>query len=161
MESQEQNPWQQHQQFMVKAFSLAEQAFDEDEVPVGAIVVKDNQIIGRGYNQTERLNDATAHAEMLAVSAACATLQQKYLEGCTIYVTLEPCPMCAGALVHSKIKRLVFGATDHKAGACGSLFNIVYNKKLNHKVEVIQGILENDCEWLLKKFFEKKRNKNR
>lgn len=153
-----QSPLQQHQYFMRQAFSLAEQAYDEKEIPVGAVIVKNNRIIGKGYNQTERLKDATAHAEILAISAACSTLQSKYLEHCTMYVTLEPCPMCAGALVWSKLGRLVFGAPDAKAGACGSLFNLSSNKKLNHQVEVIQGVLEQDCEWLLKQFFQERRN---
>jgi len=143
---------------MAKAFMLAEQAYEEKEIPVGALIVKDDQIIGKGYNQTERLKDATAHAEMLAISAACANLENKYLKGCTLYVTLEPCPMCAGALVWSKIDRIVFGAADPKAGACGSVFNLATNKKLNHQVEVIQGIMEQDCEWLLKEFFREQRS---
>jgi len=145
---------------MQKAFLLAEQAYEEKEIPVGALIVKGDRIIGKGYNQTERLKDATAHAEMLAISAACSTLESKYLEGCTLYVTLEPCPMCAGALVWSKIERIVFGATDSKAGACGSIFNIAANRKLNHRIEIIQGIMEEDCEWLLKHFFEEKRTEN-
>lgn len=147
----------QHQQFMRKAFALAEQAYDEQEVPVGAVIVKDNRIIGRGYNQMERLNDPTAHAEILAISAACSTIGSKYLEECTIYVTLEPCPMCAGALVWSRIDRIVFGAPDAKAGACGSLFNLAFNKRLNHQIEIIQGVIEQDCEWILKQFFREQR----
>ena len=143
---------------MHKAFLLAEQAYEEKEIPVGALIVRNDRIIGKGYNQTERLKDATAHAEMLAISAACSTIESKYLEGCTLYVTLEPCPMCAGALVWSKIDRIVFGATDSKAGACGSIFNIAANKKLNHRIEIIQGIMEEDCEWLLKQFFREKRS---
>ena len=153
-------PMKKHQQYMQKAFLLAEQAYEEKEIPVGAIIVKQDRIIGKGYNQTERLKDATAHAEMLAISAACSTLDNKYLEGCTLYVTLEPCPMCAGALVWSKIDRIVFGATDSKSGACGSLFNLAANNKLNHQVEIIQGIMEQDCEWLLKQFFQGQRSDN-
>ena len=114
-------------------------------------------IIGKGYNQIERLKDTTAHAEMVAISAACSTISNKYLEGCTLYVTLEPCPMCAGALVWSKIDRIVFGVTDAKAGACGSVFNLSSNKRLNHRIEIIQGVLERDCEFMLKSFFKKKR----
>jgi tRNA(adenine34) deaminase len=151
-------PLQRHQQFMQRALSLAEQARSEGEVPVGALVVHENQIIGRGYNQTELLKDSTAHAEMIALSAAMATLGSKYLTECTLYVTLEPCPMCAGALVWSKISRLVFGAPDIRAGACGSVFNLSSNKKLNHQCEVIQGILQGDCEWILKQFFVQKRS---
>lgn len=151
--------WQSHQRFMVKAIQLAEKAFEEGEVPVGAIVVHNNQIVGKGYNQVERLNDPTAHAEMLAVSAACDTLGEKYLSECILYVTLEPCPMCAGALVWSKLGTVVFGASDSKAGACGSVFNIAQNQQLNHRTEVIQGILEADCQYLLTSFFSSKRMK--
>lgn len=143
---------------MRKAFALAEQAADADEIPIGAVVVQNDQVIGRGYNQTEMLNDATAHAEMIALSAASATLENKYLQDCTLYVTLEPCPMCTGALVWTKIKRIVFGAADPKSGGCGSVFNLSSNNKLNHKIEVIQGVMEQDCEWLLKQFFARKRS---
>ena len=149
--------WNTHQQQMAKAILLAEEAASKNEVPIGAIVIKDNVVIGKGYNQVEQLNDPTAHAEMIAISAACETLGNKYLNGCTLYVTLEPCPMCAGALVWSKISTVVFGASDPKSGGCGSLFNVSSNKNLNHQVEVIQGILEADCEYLLKEFFSKKR----
>lgn len=136
---------------------LAEQAYEEKEIPVGAVIVKDGSIVGRGYNQTERLTDPTAHAEILAISAACSTLDNKYLDGCTLYVTLEPCPMCAGALVWSKIDRIVFGASDAKAGACGTVFNLAANNRLNHQIEVIQGIMEADCEWILQEFFRQRR----
>jgi len=149
---------QKHLKFMQQAFFLAEQAYEEKEVPVGAVIVKDDEIIGKGYNQTERLNDPTAHAEMLAISAACSTLQQKYLQDCTLYVTLEPCPMCAGALVWSKIDTVVIGAWDANAGSCGSVFNISSDKKLNHQVDVIQGFMEQDCEWILKQFFQERRS---
>ncbi|WP_157470757.1 tRNA adenosine(34) deaminase TadA [Gracilimonas tropica] len=150
--------WQKHQRFMARAFMLAEQALEEGEVPVGAIVVHKDQIIGKGYNQVERLNDPTAHAEMLAISAACETLDEKYLYECTMYVTLEPCPMCAGASVWSKLGSIVYGASDSKAGACGSLFNIASNNKLNHQVEVIQGVMEAESEHLLKAFFKERRD---
>jgi tRNA(adenine34) deaminase len=146
-----------HQNYMMQAFKQAEIAFENKEVPVGAVVVHENRIVGRGYNQVEMLQDSTAHAEMIAISAACSTLQNKYLEDCTLYVTLEPCPMCAGALVWSKVKRVVFGTMDEKAGACGSVFNISSNKKLNHSVEVIQGVMEADCKFLLQEFFRSKR----
>ena len=143
---------------MQQAFFLAEQAYEEKEVPVGAVVVKDESIIGKGYNQTEQLNDPTAHAEMLAISAACSTLRQKYLQDCTLYVTLEPCPMCTGALVWSKIDTIVIGAWDTKAGSCGSIFNLASNDKLNHQIDVIQGFMEDDCEWILKQFFQERRS---
>jgi tRNA(adenine34) deaminase len=149
--------WQLHQRYMARAFMLAEQALDEQEVPVGAIVVHNGEIIGKGYNQVERLKDATAHAEMIAISAACENLQTKYLNECTLYVTLEPCPMCSGAAVWSKLGTLVFGASDAKAGGCGSVFNISSNKKLNHTVEIIQGVMETECEFLMKEFFRSKR----
>lgn len=148
----------EYQKYMLQAFKLAEEAYDEGEIPVGAIIVKDEAVVGKGYNQTERLTDPTGHAEILAISAACSTLDNKYLNGCTIFVTKEPCPMCAGALVWSKIDRIVYGATDAKAGACGSAFNLAANKKLNHQIEVVQGIMEQDCEWILKRFFEERRS---
>jgi tRNA(adenine34) deaminase len=146
-----------HQNFMHQALKLAERAIDEDEIPVGAVIVKDERIIGRGYNQTEKLRDPTAHAEMIAISAAASTLSNKYLKECTLYVTLEPCPMCAGALIWSKIDRIIFGALDEKAGACGTVFNLTNSGKLNHNIEVIQGVLEADCSYLLKEFFKTKR----
>lgn len=146
-----------HQNFMTQALKLAETAYEQGEVPIGAVVVKDGRIIGKGYNQTEMLKDPTAHAEMLAISSACATLNNKYLEECTLYVTLEPCPMCSGAIVWSKIQRVVFGAMDEKSGSCGSLFNIASNSKLNHRAEIIQGVFEIDSQFLLKQFFASKR----
>ena len=142
---------------MRQAFQLAEIAYEKDEIPVGAVVVYENRVIGKGYNQVEMMKDSTAHAEMIATSAACSTLQNKYLKDCTLYVTLEPCPMCAGALVWTKIKRVVFGAMDENAGSCGSVFNIASNNKLNHQIEVIQGVMEPDCKYLLQEFFRSKR----
>ncbi|MCC5906579.1 MAG: nucleoside deaminase [Balneolaceae bacterium] len=142
---------------MFQALKLAELAYEKGEVPVGAVVVYQERIIGKGYNQVEMLNDPTAHAEMLAISAACATLQNKYLTDCTLYVTLEPCPMCSGAVVWSKISRVVFGAMDDKSGGCGTIFNISANKKLNHQAEIIQGVMEADSRFLLQKFFSEKR----
>jgi tRNA(adenine34) deaminase len=146
-----------HENFMFEAFKLAEKAYSEGEIPVGAIVVYQNRIIGKGYNQVELLKDPTAHAEMLAISAACATLQKKYLTGCSLYVTLEPCPMCAGAAVWSKLDRIIFGAMDEKAGGCGTMFNITENSALNHRIEIIQGVMEYDCQYLLKQFFKSRR----
>ncbi|MBD3615774.1 MAG: nucleoside deaminase [Gracilimonas sp.] len=142
---------------MARAFTLAEQAFEEGEVPVGAVLVYKGQIVGKGYNQVERLNDPTAHAEMIAISAACETLAEKYLNDCTLYVTLEPCPMCAGAAFWSKLGGIVFGAVDPKSGGCGSIFNIASNQKLNHQVEVIHGVMEAESEHLMKEFFKSKR----
>jgi len=142
---------------MNEALKLARSAFHEDEVPVGAVVVHENRIVGRGHNQVELLRDPTAHAEMLAISAACDTLKQKYLQKCTLYVTLEPCAMCSGAIVWTKLDRVVFGAMDERAGGCGSVFNIAENRQLNHQAEIIQGIMEQESKKLLKTFFEKKR----
>lgn len=149
---------QYHQRFMARALLLAEKALSEDEVPVGAIIVKNDTIIAKGYNQVEKLNDATAHAEMIALSAASNHLQNKYLTDCTMYVTLEPCPMCTGALIWSKVEKIVFGASDAKAGACGTIFNLHNHSSLNHSVEIIQGVMEKDCEFLLKEFFKGKRS---
>lgn len=144
---------------MLQALSLAQTASAEGEVPVGAVIVCDGEVVGRGYNQVEKLKDPTAHAELIALTAACNTLGTKFLNGCTMYVTLEPCPMCAGALVWSRLDRLVFGATDARAGACGSIMNIVQNPALNHRLEVIQGIMDVESEMLLKEFFKDKRKK--
>lgn len=142
---------------MALAVQLAEQAFEEGEIPVGAVVVHEGRVVGKGYNQVQKLNDPTAHAEMIAISAACDTLNNKYLKDCTMYVTLEPCPMCAGALVWSKVGRLVFGASDARSGSCGTVYDITRSPHLNHKVEVIQGILEQDSEYLISSFFEARR----
>ncbi len=149
-----------HYRFMLQACLEAEKAFEAGEVPVGAVIVHNNRIIGRGHNQVELLSDATAHAEMIALSAAFHHLGEKYLPDCTLYVTLEPCPMCTGALVWAKIGRLIFGAQDEKAGACGSIFNIAQHTALNHRIEVIQGVMEQECESLMRRFFEGLRGKN-
>jgi len=138
---------------MKQALREAEKAFEEDEVPVGAVVVHEGRVIGRGYNQVERLQDPTAHAEMIALTAAATSLNSRRLEDCTLYVTLEPCPMCAGAIVLSRISTLVFAAFDPKAGACGTLMNIVVDKRLNHSVHVISGVCDKESEELLKGFF--------
>jgi len=147
----------QHHHYMQQALLEAEQAFMEDEVPVGAVIVHNGHIVGKGYNQVERLKDPTAHAEILAISAACQTLDSKLLSGCSLYVTLEPCPMCAGALVLSRLDRIIYSATDPKMGACGSIYDIIQDTRLNHQIEVIQGIMENESEALLKKYFQRKR----
>lgn len=146
-----------HNVFMSEAIKLAELAYENKEVPVGAVIVQENRIIGKGYNQVEIMDDPTAHAEMIAISAACSTLKHKYLTNCTLYVTLEPCPMCAGAIVWAKLNRVVFGAIDERAGGAGSIFNITSNKTLNHQTEVIQGVMEYDCKELLQSFFKERR----
>jgi tRNA(adenine34) deaminase len=142
---------------MSEALKEAQRAFAEDEVPVGAVVVYKNKIIARGHNQVERLKDPTAHAEMLALTSAANYLESKWLNGAAVYVTIEPCSMCAGALVLSRVKDLYFGAKDPKTGACGSIANIVSHKKLNHRLKVKKGVLEKECATLLQEFFKKKR----
>jgi tRNA(adenine34) deaminase len=139
---------------MRRAIGEAEKAFEDGEVPVGAVVVRDHRIVGRGHNQTETLQDPTAHAEMIAISAAANTLGSWRLEGCTLYVTLEPCTMCSGAIVLARIERLVFGAADPKAGACGSLRNVVQDPRLNHRVGIVSGLLEGEISALMKTFFQ-------
>jgi tRNA(adenine34) deaminase len=147
-----------HFLFMQHAFYEAEKAMIAGEVPVGAVIVHNRTIIGRGHNQVETLNDPTAHAEMIAITAACQTLKSKYLTGCSLYVTLEPCPMCSGALIWSKIQMVVFGASDEKCGSCGTVMNIAQNKSMNHRIEVVQGIMETDCAEILRHFFKKRRS---
>lgn len=142
------------QYFMKKALQEAEMAFEKDEVPVGAIITIENQIIARAHNLTELLNDVTAHAEMQAITAAANFLGGKYLQGCTLYVTLEPCQMCAGALYWSQIGRIVFGARDEKRGF------LTMGTKLHPKTEVKSGVMEAESQALLKRFFVEKRNLN-
>ena len=142
---------------MRAAIAEAGFALDEDEVPIGAVVVHDGRIIGRGHNQRETLNDPTAHAEMIAITAAAGHLQSWRLEGCTLFVTLEPCAMCAGAIVLARLPRLVFGARDPKAGACVSLFTILTDDRLNHRVEMTHGVLREECAEVLQQFFAKQR----
>jgi tRNA(adenine34) deaminase len=146
--------------FMREALKEARKAFEEDEVPVGAVVVYEGKIIARGRNQVERLKDPTAHAEMLALTSATHFLKTKWLNNCGIYVTIEPCSMCAGALVLARIKNLYFGAKDPKTGACGSVTNLVSHKKLNHRIKTQGGLLRKDCGSLLSEFFKKKRVKH-
>ena len=144
--------------WMSQAFKLAEKAFSLDEVPVGAIVVCYDRIIGKGYNQCESLNDATAHAEVLAISSASNTLDNWRLNECEIYVTKEPCIMCAGAIINSRIKRVVFGSYDDKRGACGSLYQICGDRRINSTTSVNGGIMETECSSILKEFFSLKRD---
>ena len=143
--------------FMRAALREAELAGERLEVPVGAVVTREGQIIGRGFNRREGDNDPLAHAEILAIQEAVKVVGHWRLIGCTIYVTLEPCAMCAGALVNSRIDRLVFGARDPKAGFCGSLGNLVQDPRLNHRLEVREGVLQAECSGLLKAFFARLR----
>lgn len=144
---------------MYAALQEAEKAFEEDEVPVGAVVVYKDRIIGRGYNQIERLKDATAHAEMIAITSAANYLGNWRLNECSIYVTVEPCIMCTGALLNSRIDELYFAVYDTKFGACGSIYNLAEEFKTNHKIKVYSGLMASESEQLLKAFFSKKRNK--
>ena len=141
------------------ALKLAEKAFTQNEIPVGSVIVKENRIIGRGYNQKERLTDPTAHAEIISISAASLTINDWRLNGATIYVSKEPCSMCAGAIINSRISRLVFGAYDDQKGCCGSLYQICGDKRLGSNTMVKGGVLEERCSEILKEFFYLKRKK--
>jgi len=143
--------------FMKEALKEAQKAYEENEVPIGAVAVFKNQIIGRGHNQTERLQDPTAHAEILAITAAANALSSWRLKDVEVYTTVEPCVMCAGALVLARVKRIIFGTRDEKFGGCGSVFDVVNEKQLNHQIKITEGILKAQSVSLLKSFFEKKR----
>ena len=143
--------------FMQDAIRQAVKAYEADEVPVGAVVVREGAIIARAWNQVELLKDATAHAEMIALTAAEAAVGDWRLTGCTLYVTKEPCPMCAGALVHCRIDRVVFGADDPKGGAAGGAMNLLQFPTLNHACDITSGVMEPDCRSLLQTFFKEKR----
>lgn len=143
--------------WMREALREAERAFEEGEVPVGAVVVRAGRLVGRGRNAVERLGDPTAHAELLALTAACEAVGSKFLDGCTLYVTLEPCPMCAGALVLARVSRLVFGAFDEKFGAASTLYAIPQDPRLNHRVETVSGVEAEASAALLRAFFRARR----
>ncbi|HEU5468160.1 MAG TPA: tRNA adenosine(34) deaminase TadA [Steroidobacteraceae bacterium] len=143
--------------WMRKALALAERAEAEGEVPVGALVVRDGQVLGEGWNRPIVAHDPTAHAEMLALRAAAATVSDYRLGGATLYVTLEPCPMCAAAIAHARVARLVFGAWDPRQGAAGSVFNLVASDAMNHRVDAFGGVLSEDCGALLRRFFAGRR----
>ena len=142
---------------MRAALELAEAARDQNEVPIGAVVVKDNQIIGRGFNSSIGRHDPTAHAEVIALREAALYLNNYRLTGCCLYVTLEPCPMCAGAIMHARMARLIYGAADPKTGACGSVANLFEESRLNHHTAVTAGVLAESCGDILKLFFAGKR----
>jgi len=147
----------QERAFMAEALSLARQAGEEGEVPIGAVVVRDGAVIGRGWNRNIGLNDPTAHAEIMAMREAGLALGNHRLPGCSLYVTLEPCPMCAGAMIHARLARLVYGAIDPKTGAAGGVFDLLGNPAHNHAVSVAGGCLAEECSVLLKDFFKKRR----
>ena len=148
------------QRFMKLAIDQAFIAADNGDVPVGAVIVFEGRVIAKAHNQRQLLNDPTAHAEIIALTQAAEAVGNWRLNGCTIYVTLEPCPMCAGALVMARIDRLVFGCEDPKAGACGSLYNIVQDERLNHNMDITSGVLDTECGQVLSDFFKTRRDEN-
>jgi tRNA(adenine34) deaminase len=144
--------------FMREALRQGQKAYAADEVPVGAVVVRENKIIGRAHNQVELLKDATAHAEMLALTQAEAAVGDWRLTDCDLYVTKEPCAMCAGAVVHTRIRRVIFGCADLSAGAAGSVMNLLQMQSLNHRCEITSGVLQTECAAILQEFFRKRRD---
>lgn len=154
-----QNVSEENEKFMLEALKEAKKAFDKEEIPVGAVIVKDGKIIARGHNMKEIKNDSTKHAEMIAIQKASKKLDSWRLTDCEMYITLEPCPMCAGALIQSRIKKIYIGAMDPKTGACGSVFNLLKDFKFNHNVEIEMNIMQEECEMILKNFFRKLRIK--
>ena len=147
--------------FMRQAIELAKQAEAHDEIPVGAVLVAEGKIIAEGFNQSIMLNDPSAHAEMQAIRQAGNVLDNYRMLDCTLYVTLEPCPMCAGLLVHSRIKRLVYASKDPKTGAAGSVFNLTQDSRLNHQVEVTSGVIADECSEMLSAFFKRRREEKK
>ena len=150
-----------HEQFMKEALKQARRAFDLDEVPVGAVIVYKKKIIGRAHNQIKLLKDPTAHAEIIAITQAAAYLRNERLNTCDMYVTIEPCSMCAGAMVLARVRTLYYGAKDPKTGAAGSIYNILNTSKSNHRIKIEPGIMEDDARLLMKEFFRKKRKNAR
>jgi len=148
-----------YQRLMALAISEAELAYEKDEVPVGAVVVFENRIIGRGHNLTESMHDATAHAEIIALSAAYSHFKDWRLENCVLFSTLEPCAMCAGAAVLSRLKTIVYGAKDPKFGGCQSIFAIPTERKLNHRIEIVGGVMEAEIAAMMKRFFREQRER--
>lgn len=147
----------QNEIWMQYALKEAEKAYKKKEIPVGAVIVFEKRVIAKGYNQVESLQDPTAHAEIIAITSAASYLSSKALLGCSMYVTLEPCAMCAGAIVLAKIESLFFGAFDNKSGACGSVLDLTNNKLLNHTLNVTGGVLDDKCAEILRSFFEMRR----
>lgn len=150
-----------HEYWMRQALLLAQEAERRDEVPVGAVVVKDNRIVGRGYNQPISAGDPTAHAEIMALRNAAANLGNYRLPGCTLYVTIEPCTMCAGAMVHARIKQLVYGASEPKSGAIVSNTRLLEAAHFNHRIDQVGGVLAAECATLISEFFQRRRAENR
>ena len=147
--------------FMKQALAEAEKALEKDEVPVGAVIVRQGSIIARAHNLRETLKDPTAHAEIIAITQAAAYLESWRLTGCTLYCTVEPCPMCAGAIVLARIDAIVFAVTDEKTGSCGTLYDIPRDSRLNHRAKVKGGVLEKECRQIIQKFFAEKRTQEK
>ena len=143
--------------FMKQAIDLAQKAYNLNDIPIGAVVVKNEKIIGKGYNQVKLLNDPTAHAEIIAITSAANTIKNWQLKDCEIFTTLEPCIMCSGAIMNSRIKNIYFGAYDKKFGGCSSLYNICNDLRLKHRCGIKGGIMEIDCKWIIDDFFQKLR----
>jgi len=149
-----------HEKWMREAIKEAKHALEEEEVPVGAVIIYENRIIGRGHNQVERLQDPTAHAEMIALTAATNTLGKKWLTDATMYVTVEPCAMCAGAMILARLKKLVYGAQEIKTGAHSSILNLLDDSRINHRIEVVPGFLKEECGHYMSVFFKEMRKRN-
>jgi len=146
-----------HEKFMRDALEEAKKAYKKDEVPVGAVIVKDGKIIARGHNLVKKKKDPCGHAEIITIRKACKKLNNERLNGTSLYVNIEPCSMCAGAIILARIEKVVYGADDPKTGACGSVFEIINSPKNNHKVEVVKGIMRQECAEILREFFKEKR----
>ncbi len=151
----------EHEKYMLQALAQAEAASELDEVPVGAVIVREGRMLAAAHNERERLHDPTAHAEMIAITQASEALGSWRLEGCTLYVTLEPCPMCAGAIQQARLAQVVYGAEDPKAGAVRSLFRLLDDPRLNHQTEIVEGVLADRCGELLTQFFVRKRQQGK
>ena len=149
------------EKFMKEALKEAEKSYQKEEIPVGAVIVKDNKIIARGHNLKETKTDTTNHAEIIAIKKASKKLNSWRLTGCTMYVTLEPCTMCAGALIQARIDKVVIGTMDEKTGACGSVLNVLKDYKFNHIVQTEYGVMESDCRQILQRFFKELRAKKK
>jgi tRNA(adenine34) deaminase len=146
-----------HDHYMRLALEEADQAAKEEEVPIGAVIVYEDRVIARAHNQREQLHDPTAHAEMIAITQAAEARRSWRLDGCTLYVTLEPCPMCAGAIVQARVPMVVYGATDPKAGAVDTLYHLLNDPRLNHRATVVSGVLADSCSSILSRFFQEQR----
>lgn len=151
---------EEYEFFMKHALNEALNAFNINEVPIGCIIEQNGKIIGKGFNQRNSKKNVLYHSEIIAINQACKSVKDWRLENCTLFVTVEPCAMCAGAILQSRIKRVVFGTKNEKAGCCGSIINILQNDNFNHKAEIIEGILKEDCKSIMTKFFKDLRNKN-